>query len=192
MNIGDYGSINAVVVVSRERNVVGIGGGGDEIGIGGGGDEIGVDGVVRMPFDNEPALLDEGLVLPEGKGFNPCNCGVGEGNRDPAVAGDPGAGGQTEKVVGRWRQEGVLQKLDVGTEFQADMIVVRDGAPVTRVAGLSVGEAPWVAGNMLRQRTASATMCATKSLEIRQKGRPWTQARRHSLMVRIERSILPT
>jgi hypothetical protein len=101
MKIGDYGSINAVVVVSRERDVVGIGGGGDEIGV----VFVGVDGVVRTPFDDEPALLDEGLVLPEGKGFNPCNCGVGEGNRNPAVAGDLGAGEQTEKVVGRWRQE---------------------------------------------------------------------------------------
>jgi hypothetical protein len=49
---------------------------------------------VVVSFDNKIALLEEGLVLVDSKGFDAGNGQVGDGKFSPAMAGNAGSSGQ--------------------------------------------------------------------------------------------------
>ena len=58
-----------------------------------------INRVIRAPFDNKTALLDEGATLVKGKRFNASNGSVGNRECGPAVTGDPSTSGQGHEIV---------------------------------------------------------------------------------------------
>ena len=100
--------------------------------------------MIWAPFNDEAALLEEGLVLGGGERINSGNGGVSDGKGCPIVPGKTFSGGEGQKIVvtlgvpsggerdgaDRSRLEGVgggvvLENLHVGTEFDAHVMVVR-------------------------------------------------------------------
>ena len=58
-----------------------------------------IDWVVGPPFDDKTALLNEGLIVLESKGFNPSNRRIGHGKRGPLVARNPRPSGEGHEII---------------------------------------------------------------------------------------------
>jgi hypothetical protein len=91
--VGQFHVVNVVIIVGVE-NIVHRGGSrfvGAVV-------FVVVDRLVRAPFNDETTGLDKWLPLNMCQGFDARNGCIGDGQSSPLMTGDPGAGGQGQKI----------------------------------------------------------------------------------------------